>query len=70
MNPNEDMKNILNFVFKMKKMIKKGYLDRIKGYKKLLDIHSRINKAFHEQNIFDDFEKFKNEEIKNIKNYL
>ena len=71
-NPNEDYEEYIKFCIQNEEVEKKnGYLDRIKGYKKLLDIHSRINKAFHNQNIFDDFEKFKNEEIlKNIKLYL
>jgi hypothetical protein len=71
-NPNEDYEEYIKFCIQDEENDKKnGYLDRIKGYKKLLDIHSRINKASHNQNIFDDFEKFKNEEIlKNIKLYL
>ena len=44
-----------------KKKKKKGYLDRIKGYEMLLDTHSKISKAFHEQNIFSDLEEFKKE---------
>ena len=71
-NPNEDYEEYIKFCIQNEENDKKnGYLDRIKGYKKLLDIHSRINKAFHNQNIFDDFEKFKNEVIlKKIKLYL
>ena len=46
---------------KWRKWEKKGYLDRIKGYQLLLDTHSKINKAFHDQNIFSNLEDFKKE---------
>ena len=33
----------------------------------LLDTHSKISKAFHEQNIFSDLEEFKKDIIQNKK---
>jgi len=66
-NPNENYEEYIKCCIKNEEVEKKkGFLDRIKGYKFLLDIHSKINKAFHEQNIFDDLEKFKNEIIQEI----
>ena len=59
-NPYEDYEEYIKFCIQNEEDEKKnGYLDRIKGYKKLLDIHSRINKAFHDQNIFSDLDEFK-----------
>ena len=61
-NPNEDYEEYIKFCIQNEENDKKeGYLDRIKGYKLLLDTHSKINKAFHDQNIFSDLEDFKKE---------
>ena len=61
-NPNEDYEEYIKYCIQNEENEKKeGYLDRIKGYKILLDIHSKINKAFHDQNIFSDLDEFKKE---------
>jgi hypothetical protein len=61
-NPNEDYEEYIKYCIQNEENEKKkGYLDRIKGYKILLDIHSKINKAYHGQNIFSDLDDFKKE---------
>ena len=68
MNPYEDYEEYIKFCIQNEEREKKkGYLDRIKGYEMLLDTHSKISKAFHEQNIFSDLEEFKKDIIQNKK---
>ena len=62
MNPYENYEEYIKYCIQNEENEKKkGYLDRIKYYKILLDTHSKINKAFHDQNIFSDLEDFKKE---------
>ena len=57
-NPNEDYEEYIKYCIQNEENEKKeGYLDRIKSYKLLLDTYSKINKAFHNQNIFNDPKK-------------
>ena len=70
-NPNEDYEEYIKFCIQNEQNEKKsGYLDRIKGYQTLLEVNSQMNKAFHEQNMFEDFEKFKKDVIENKKKEL
>ncbi len=50
---NEDYEEYIKYCIQNEEKEKKeGYLDRIKGYEILLDIHSKINKAFQKTKYF------------------